>query len=295
MLVLSGPVRLRFSVHWRAPVAGKARNPRCWFWWALHALCALSWFSSGLVRSRRTTRAQQAPRPADRRVMRTAPHTDEEGAWSAYGSERSLENRNRLVEFHASVARRAALRCLPYARSVGAAMTDIEELEGIAFEGLIEAIERFDPTRGVDFAHYANLRVDGHVKDALRADDYLSRRSRQQVKAWMGEDFEAMSDEKKRTAARLASQRPIHLADLPAGDEVEGLTEVAGIEDEILSPSVVTDALESLNPAERTVIEFRYLLGMSLSAIGVVLSVTESRACQIHLAALSRLRAIGRP
>jgi len=49
--------------------------------------------------------------------------------------------------------------------------------------------------------------------------------------------------------------------------------------------------IRTLSPVEATVVEYRYLRGMSLSAIGATLALTESRVSQIHRAAIERLRA----
>ncbi len=224
--------------------------------------------------------------------METAVPKVEDAAWSDYSAERSIANRNRLVEIYQPLARSVARRSLDYARSISSAAANLDDLEGIAAEGLISAVERFEPDRGVPFKYYARLRVSGHIKDALRGYDYLTRRSRQQVSALLNGRSDDLSEEQKRTAGRLSSQRPLPTAEWPADldSRQPHLSLPDQVEDEAIKPVLVNEILDTLSPPERAVIECRYLHGMSLSAIGVLLGVTESRACQIHLTAMRRLR-----
>jgi RNA polymerase sigma factor for flagellar operon FliA len=188
------------------------------------------------------------------------------------------------VEAYLPLVYRLARRAHSYAASVGAGTTSHEDLVGMAEEGLIKAVESFEPSNGVSFAAYANFRVMGHIKDALRNEDFLSRRARQVVKAWLQGD--ELDQRRARQAARLASQRPVSLSRA----SVEGVVGDLGPEETGLARALVGQLLARLGPAERAVLSYRYLQGMSLSAIGALLEVTESRACQLHRSALEKLR-----
>jgi RNA polymerase sigma factor for flagellar operon FliA len=89
-----------------------------------------------------------------------------------------LEIRNGIVAQYQPLARCIARRALSYAQSVGA-RTEFDDLLSLAQEGLLRAAGSFDPARGVPFSSYARLRAMGHIKDALRDDDFLTRRERQ--------------------------------------------------------------------------------------------------------------------
>lgn len=186
------------------------------------------------------------------------------------------------------VALAVARHSLDYARSVSSAMANLDDLEGIAQEALIRAVERFDPTKGASFAYYVRLRIAGHVRDALRADDYLSRRTRQKVRALREGRLDTLSESQEREARRVAGQVSPSMGTEEAAASASAPDRV---EAEALSALHVEEALRQLKASERLVVEYKYLHGMSLSAIGAVLATTESRACQIHLAALRRLRA----
>ena len=204
--------------------------------------------------------------------------------WGTYRGGGDLEARDRLVEQYQPLVQRIARQARTYAQSIGSTMTDLDDLVGIAQEGLVRAAESFDPTKGVPFSSYAWTRVMGHIKDALRDDDFLTRRERQLVQAWLrGEELD---EHRARRAARLASQRPKSAA-VEAAGEVPGDSHV---EDAALAQVQVQEALRVLGPVERAVLSYRYLGGMSLSAIGMLLQVTEGRVSQVHRAALRRLR-----
>jgi RNA polymerase sigma factor (sigma-70 family) len=70
---------------------------------------------------------------------------------------------------------------------------------------------------------------------------------------------------------------------LPSGTQVEG---------PVLDRAAVQDMLGHLPSPEREVLSRHYLDGMSLSAISVLLEVTESWVSQVHRSALRRLRCL---
>src|SRR5262245_61368829 len=62
------------------------------------------------------------------------------------------------------------------------AILDYEDILSYGTIGLIEAVERFDPTKGVKFETYAISRVRGAIIDALRSLDRLPRSVRQKAR-----------------------------------------------------------------------------------------------------------------
>ncbi|HLI31146.1 MAG TPA: sigma factor, partial [Solirubrobacteraceae bacterium] len=120
---------------------------------------------------------------AGRPPQRASAELDE--LWRRYKATGDVGLRNQLVEAYLALAERLARRAVTYAVSVGAAGASPEDLLGMAQEGLIKAVESFDPSKGASFSAYAGFRVMGHIKDTLREDDFLSRRARQVVKAWL--------------------------------------------------------------------------------------------------------------
>lgn len=236
--------------------------------------------------------------------------------WVEYRDTRDREVRNRLVMAYLPLVRHLAGRIavrLP-------AFLSQEDLEGYGVFGLIEAIEKYDPSLGVDFQTYAYRRVRGAMLDELRRLSWVPRQlwqRLQQVNALRerleGECQGPVSDAVMAEAlgcsleeySRLTSHfQSLSLASL---DEVMTLQEgevvgVSGIVQDPSSPdpletivaaedeNILARAIESLNEKDRLVLALYYQEEMTLKEIGRVLGVSESRVCQLHGKAIARLR-----
>ena len=62
------------------------------------------------------------------------------------------------------------------------AIMDYEDVLSDGTIGLIEAVERFDPAKGVKFKTYAISRIRGSIIDSLRKADRLPRSARQNMR-----------------------------------------------------------------------------------------------------------------
>jgi RNA polymerase sigma-B factor len=78
-----------------------------------------------------------------------------------YTSTRARSTRNRLIELHVGLAVHIARR---YGRS------DIadDDLQQVAMLGLVKAVDRFDPERGVPFSAFAGATIEGELKRHFR-------------------------------------------------------------------------------------------------------------------------------
>ena len=98
-------------------------------------------------------------------------------AYLAEGSGRPVTTRNELILQYAPqikyIAHRVASR-LP-------SHIELEELINAGVLGLIDAIEKFDVTRNIQFKTYAEIRVRGAMLDELRAQDWVPRSVRQKI------------------------------------------------------------------------------------------------------------------
>ncbi|MHC1744449.1 MAG: sigma-70 family RNA polymerase sigma factor [Syntrophobacteraceae bacterium] len=91
----------------------------------------------------------------------------------------SIQDRNRIVTEHAVLVKIAALRLasrLP--RSI-----DADDLFSAGAIGLMDAIEKFDPTHGVPFEAYARLRIHGAIVDQVREMYWVPRSLRNKSRA----------------------------------------------------------------------------------------------------------------
>ena len=198
---------------------------------------------------------------------------------------------------------------------------DLESLVHSGVVGLLEALERYDPRRGVDFEIYARYRIQGEVMQCLRSLDWVSR----SVRAW-GRKMEAARNRlagkfvREPTAEEMAKELEIPLEtyhrvnhqlndatllsieDLSIASEAEWertqekhahnsyLDPLAFVEGKDLVEKLAV-AVKGLPERERTVVTLYYHEELTLREIGDVLDLSEGRICQIFGQAVARLRA----
>ncbi len=201
-------------------------------------------------------------------------------------------------------------------------MLDAEDLLSYGVIGLINAVDRFEPARGIKFEAYATARIKGAVIDQLRALNWMPRsavsRSRQlehtmadleqrlgrpahedEVAAECGitvDRYRQMLVEAG--TAILSLDAP--LAPMRGDEEASSLGEVL---EDISAPSpseeverreqhrLLVDALNHLPPRERKLLALYYDQELTMKEISQVMHVSESRVCQLHSQAVLRLRA----
>lgn len=230
--------------------------------------------------------------------------------WSHWQREHSIEVRNRLAEIFYPIV-------VLVARQMSSTLSDEisrDDIEGYATEGLLDAIERFDPSRGIQFSTFAPYRIRGAVYDRIREFDWVSRsdRRRERDLRQTREEFflqhlrqPSLEEEAKLIGstvgahegliARLASSK---VTSLQYSRRLDGTAvDVPDSEDGPLArllsselSGILRDALETLDPREQQVIRLTFVEEQSLSEVGRALGVTESRVCQIRARALRSLR-----
>ena len=104
--------------------------------------------------------------------------------------------RERLILEHYPLVRTIACRMV---RRFPASV-DVDELINVGAMGLIDAVDRFDPSRQVPFKAYAEIRIRGAIVDALREADWVPRSVRRKF----------TRIETTRTQLFRASGRPAH-------------------------------------------------------------------------------------
>jgi len=238
--------------------------------------------------------------------------------WEEYRHDRDPATRDRLLSEHLGLVHHVARRLQRRLSD----QVEYDELLGPGTIGLMEAVESFDPDRGMAFSTFAVPRIRGAILDDLRRRDSVPRSVREKQTALrnaedvlrhslgreptqvetaeeLGIDPEKLWAWKKTTRAawRVSLDRPIQAA----GDEGEAPTLDAILpSDETLADEGVereemvgqlTDALAELEERDRLVLTLYYYEELKLHQIADVLGVTESRVSQIRSAALGRLRA----
>ena len=195
-----------------------------------------------------------------------------------------------------------------------------EDLVHSGVVGLIDALNKFDACKHVQFASYAKHRIRGAILDSLRELDWSPRELRR--KARLLEQTHAQLDTELGRAAsetEIANALGMSLADLQQllteldGLEITSFTSDAGDDGrdedtseslparEELNPfrmcldsemkSLLIEALAALPEREKQVLVLYYYEELTMKEVGAVLGVGESRVSQIHSLAISRLRA----
>ncbi|HBM81486.1 MAG: FliA/WhiG family RNA polymerase sigma factor [Clostridiales bacterium] len=196
----------------------------------------------------------------------------------------------------------------------------VDDLISFGVIGLIDAIDKFDPSKGVKFETYACIRIKGAIIDELRKLNWVPRSTTAKVSK-LNQAREKLKNELKRepTDEETADALGIDLYELRKIEgyinylSMESLDEVVFqsdgddvhlyslIEDE-RSPrpekmiedremiKVLKKAIDMLNEKDRLVLALYYYEKLTLKEIGKLLGITESRVCQIHSRVIIRLR-----
>lgn len=176
-------------------------------------------------------------------------------------------SRGALIERYADLAIGIA-RCM---RVPASSLADRDDVASAAMIGLIAAVDRFDPRRGVPFEAYASLRIRGSVVDELRRVDERGRADRRPEGAELAVSLD------------LLLEKGTHQG--PVADD--GFTERFEQED---LKTRIQDALGRLPARQREVIARYYGDELTLREAGAKMGVSEARACQIHGRAIQNLR-----
>lgn len=234
--------------------------------------------------------------------MTTATPNIIDHSWQRWWSQRDVRARERLIVHYSPLVKFVAGR-------LGAGLpdsVDVGDLVGSGVFGLMDAIDRFEPARGVKFETFAVPRIRGAILDGLRSLDWVPRSVRARSRA--------VQDAMARLEVRLArSPTDDELADELGVDPEELQRWLANIAVATIGPLdhvvvmggdpgphvVIEDAelrdtmrheVRRLPERERTVLALYYDEGLTLSEIGDILGVTESRVSQIHTKAVLQLR-----
>ncbi|THA59155.1 SigB/SigF/SigG family RNA polymerase sigma factor [Streptomyces sp. A1136] len=221
--------------------------------------------------------------------------------------------RNTLVELNISLVRYAARRF----RGRSEPMEDIVQVGTI---GLIKAINRFDPDRGVEFTSFAMPTITGEIKrffrdtswavkvprrlqelriDTAKAHDALEQDlGREPTDVELAEQLNVTPEElsEGRKAARAYSARSL---DAPAQEESDrdpyaaptALGEEEPAYDLIECLESLKPMLAGLSPRERKLLELRFGQELTQSEIGGQLGLSQMHVSRLLNRTLTRLRA----
>ncbi len=238
--------------------------------------------------------------------------------WTEYRETGSPEIRERII-----------MDCMPLVKYVVGKVAalaplrfDREELIQSGIFGLIDAVERYDPSKDTRFETYAILRIRSAVIDELRSRDWVPRAKRKAAREIEAKTLELKSrDGRIPTVDDLAAAMGVSREEMKdilketsfvsfvsidsAGDDAEGEDGHRGLADLLRDtngrePSArleleeqvraLSRAITMLPEQERIVITLYYYENMRLRDIGKLFGVSESRISQIHGRALILLK-----
>lgn len=255
--------------------------------------------------------------PSDRRDSEDRRVLGGKKGFSTYQKISAGKNRDEMVKKHLNLVNFVVARLsigLPH-------WLDKRDLINAGVIGLIDAVNHFDPAKGVKFETYASTRIRGAIIDELRSLDWIPRSTRskskeiesaisnlinklghiptnEEVATKLGWDIdkyyktlEQVSgttllslDEMVKTSSGVETVKRI---DTIASSD-EGTLEK--IEHRELVDNVVS-ILGTLPEQERLAIALYYYEELTLKEIGMVMNVSESRVSQVHTSAILKLRA----
>jgi RNA polymerase sigma factor for flagellar operon FliA len=237
--------------------------------------------------------------------------------WQRYTDAPDAATREQLILHYAPLVKYVAGRV-----AVGMpANVEHADLVSYGIFGLMDAIEKFDVSKGFKFETYAITRIKGAIIDELRSVDWVPRSVRSKARKLetamqalesllhrtpteeeLAAELDWTVDELQETLAKVSMTSMAALdevLDVGEGDRISLVDTLQDLHtvlpeesyDDIETKQLLRHAMTRLTEREQTVLGLYYFEGMTLAQIGDVLGVTESRICQIHTKAVLSLRA----
>lgn len=227
--------------------------------------------------------------------------------FAKYAKDRDTALRDELVSAHLGLAEYLARRFANRGES-------LDDLVQVASLGLLKALDRFDPDRGVEFSTYATHTIVGELKRHFRDKGWSIRAPRrmQELYLRLGKVVASMGQELGRspTIAELAMEVKVSeeevLEALEAGqayrsasldvatEEGESLATRLGEEDPSLEDAerraTLSPLLEQLSPRERLILQLRFFDGLTQSEIANRLAISQMHVSRLLARSLAQLR-----
>ncbi len=194
-----------------------------------------------------------------------------------------------------------------------------EDIASYGVEGLIDAIEKFMPSKGVRFETYALLRIRGAIIDRIRSFDWVPRGAQKRFKQIqtavselqsqlgrtptteeIAKKLELPKEKVEASIVEMESNTLVSLYD-KRDSSSESIELIDTIQDKKIDDPLsqmenrdikneLSKALSNLPERERMILALYYHENMTLKEIGAALNISESRVCQLHAQAIMKLR-----
>jgi RNA polymerase sigma factor FliA len=221
--------------------------------------------------------------------------------WIAFEQGRESGPREALFTYYVPFAKAMARR--HYRRQTFGEI-DVKELYQLAYAGLLEAIDRFDRSRGVPFRGYAAYRISGSVRDGISRMSEVReqftwhaqmRRERTQSLVEESTDggYQSPIERLSEIAGGMAIGFMLEGTGLYTVDETERApASASGYESAAWGELIahLDGELSTLSEREQTILRQHYTHGIGFDIIAIMLGVTKGRISQIHKVALLKLQ-----
>jgi RNA polymerase sigma factor for flagellar operon FliA len=247
-------------------------------------------------------------------VIPNKSHLSNIDVWKQWKEEGLLDAKQALIEHYLPLVEYVTNRM-----AVGLPKNiSKEDLTSYGIMGLIDAIEKFDYQRGLQFETYASWRIRGAVIDGLRQGDWVPRSVREKAKK-IEEAYQTLEQQYLRsvTDAEISAYLKVSEGEFHQMVQDIAVTTVCSIDDpikdeesetrlsmlvdenaknpeykvnEFFLKETLAKAIDRLTEKERTVVSLFYYEELSLSEIAEVMNLSPSRISQLHSKAILRLR-----
>ncbi|MDK2877500.1 MAG: polymerase sigma factor FliA [Thermoanaerobacteraceae bacterium] len=226
--------------------------------------------------------------------------------WADYNDTKDKKIKEQLVESYIPLIKHIVNRMAISLPSY----IDSEDLISYGIFGLLQAIERYDASKGVKFETYAYARIKGSIIDELRKLDWIPQNIRKKAKL-----LQKAYAELEQSLGRTVKDEDICNYLNLSNDELQNLyneiafTTVLSFDDllftedymrESVRPDIMAEkkevkrllgqAINRLPYQEKLVITLYYYEGLTLKEISKVLELSQGRISQLHTKAILRLR-----
>ena len=228
-----------------------------------------------------------------------------------YKEDGDMEAREQLVMSHMNLVRFLANKF----KNRG---EHIEDLMQVGYLGLLKAIDRFDPDRGLEFTTFATPTIMGEIKRYFRDKGWSVRvpRRLQELSAKVNKATDTLTAELQRspTVEEIAEYLGESVDDVleamesssaynsvpleaPVGGDSDDAPTVidryANVDDDLAFTDdriILEDAIEELSPREREVLELRYKEGMTQTQIAEKLGISQVQVSRLLRRTLKKLQ-----
>jgi len=236
---------------------------------------------------------QKAARRAARRASKGTPAWDKDRTrklFAQYKETKDPEVRDQLIVSHLNLVRFLASKF----KNRGEPLDDLIQVGTI---GLIKAIDRFEPDRGLEFTTYATPTIMGEIKRHFRDKGWSVRvpRRLQELSSKINQVTDDLTKELQRSPSIEEISVPLEGGGSGAdGDETPSIIDQYVTEDEDLAGSddriVLEEAIRDFSPREQEIIRMRFVEGLTQVEIAEKLNISQVQVSRLLRRTLKRIQ-----